>query len=133
MTKRKQARADESNRPSSQTYRRASRRFQVGWDVVIRRIDRNGKVYNETGNLHNLSSTGSYINFAGLAKVGDKLEVYIKLPTKRRRWIKYTCEIIRLQKNDSGVGVGINFDKMRPGFVKSRLERNKGRALGCKS
>ena len=130
MTKRKQGRADESNRRSSQTDRRASRRFQVGWDVVIRRVGRNGMVYNETGNLHNLSSSGSYINLAGLAKVGDKLEVYIKLPTKRKHWIKYSCEIIRLQKND---GVGINFDKMRPEFVKSRLKRSKGHAFGCKS
>jgi hypothetical protein len=86
--------------------------------MMIQRVDRNGRIYNETGILNNLSSSGSHVNLAGLAKIGDKLEVCIKLPTKRKRWMRYSCEIVRLQKDESGVGVGIKFDKMRPEFFK---------------
>ncbi len=124
MIKRKQAPVDESNWHSSQADRRVSQRFQVGWDITIRRVDRNGKVYNEIGDLTNLSSSGSYINLARLARVGDKVEVRIKIPMKRKRWMRYSGEIVRLQRNDSGVGIGIKFDKLRPEFVKSGLVQN---------
>jgi len=124
MTRRKLSQVDKSNWHSSQTDRRASRRFQMGWDITIRRVDRNGKVYNEIGDLNNLSSSGSYINLARLANVGDRLEVCIKIPMKRKRWIRYSGKIVRLQRNDSGVGVAVKFDKLRPEFVKSGLVQN---------
>ncbi|MGA9770931.1 MAG: PilZ domain-containing protein [Blastocatellia bacterium] len=116
MTKRKQAAIGESNWHSGQADRRVSQRFQIGWDISIQRTDHNGEVHNETGILDNLSSSGSHLNLAGLGKVGDKLEVCIKLPTNKKRWMRYSCEIVRLQSNDSGVGIGIKFDKMRPEF-----------------
>lgn len=124
MLKRKQTPVGKSNRRSSQADRRASRRFQFGWDITIRRVDRGGKVYNETGDLNNLSSSGGYINLARLAKVGDKLEVCIKIPMRRKRWMKYSGEIVRLQRNDLGVAVAVKFDNLRPEFVKSGLVQN---------
>ena len=117
MTKRKQITVDKSNWHSNQSDRRASRRFQVAWDITIRRVGQNGKVYNETGDLNDLSSSGSYINLARLAKVGDKLELCIKIPMKQKRWMRYSGKIVRLQRNDSGVGIGVKFDKLRPEFV----------------
>lgn len=124
MTKRKQITVDKSNWRSNQADRRASRRFQVAWDITIRRVGQNGKVYNETGDLNNLSSSGSYINLARLAKVGDRLELCIKIPMKHKRWMRYSGKIVRLQRNDSGVGIGVKFDKLRPEFVKSELAQN---------
>lgn len=124
MIKRKTAQVDESSWHSSQADRRSSRRFQFGWDITIRSVDGDGKVINEIGDLNNLSSSGSYINLTRLMKIGDKLEVCIKLPLKRQRWIRYSAEIVRLQRNDSGVGIGIKFDKLRPEFVESRLLQN---------
>ena len=124
MFKRKQTPVGKSNWRSGQADRRASRRFQFGWDITIRRIDPDGKVYNETGDLNNLSSSGGYVNLARLAKVGDKLEVCIKIPMKRKRWMKYSGEIVRLKRNDSGVTVAVKFDSLRPEFVKSGLMQN---------
>jgi PilZ domain len=121
MTKRKTAQVDELSWHSNQADRRASRRFQVGWDVTIRRIDGDGKVINEIGNLYNLSSSGSYISLTRGVKVGDKLEVCIKIPVNRECWIRYSAEVVRLQRNNSGVGIGIKFDKSRPEFVESGL------------
>ena len=124
MIKRKQAPVDESNWHFSQADRRVSRRFQIGWDITIRRVSQNGKGDNEIGDLNDLSSSGSYINLARLARVGDKVEVCIRIPMKRKHWMRYSGEIIRLQGDDSGVGIGIKFDKLRPEFVKSGLVRN---------
>jgi PilZ domain-containing protein len=121
MIKRKQMSVDKPNWHSSQADRRASRRFPVGWDITIRRVGRNGKVYNEIGDLNNLSSSGIHVNLARLAKIGDKLEVYIKIPMKKKHWMKYSGEIVRLQSNDSGVGIGIKFDKLRPEFTTNGL------------
>jgi hypothetical protein len=124
MVNRRQITVGKSNWQSNQADRRSSRRFPVAWDISIRRIGRNGKIYNETGNLNNLSSSGSHINLASLAKVGDKLELCIKIPMKRKRWMRYSGKIVRLQRNDSGVGIGVKFDKLRPEFVKSGLMPN---------
>lgn len=124
MIKRKQTPVDKSKWHSSQVDRRASRRFPVGWDITIRRVGRNGKIYNEIGDLTNLSSSGSYIKLARLARVGDKLEVCINIPMKRKHWMVYSGEIVRLQSSDSGVGVAVKFDKLRPEFVKSGLVQN---------
>lgn len=124
MTKRRQVTVDKSDWHSNQADRRASRRFQVSWDITIRRVGRNGKVYNEIGDLNNLSSSGSCITLARLAKVGDELELCIKIPLKRKRWMRYSGKVVRLQRNDSGIGVGVKFDKLRPEFVKSGLAQN---------
>jgi hypothetical protein len=123
MIKRKTAQVGELSWPFSQVDRRSSRRFPIGWDVTIRRVDGDGKVFNEIGDLNNLSSSGSYINLTGLVDIGDKVEVCIKIPMKRNSWMKYSGEIVRLQMNDSGVGIGIKFDKLRPEFVESGLRQ----------
>ena len=120
MTKRRQVTVDKAN----QADRRASRRFQIAWEITIRRVGRNEKVCNEICDLNNLSSSGSYINLANLAKVGDELELCIKIPMKRKLWIRYFGKVVRLQRNDSGIGVGVKFDKLRPEFVKSGLAQN---------
>lgn len=124
MIKRKQASVDKSNWHSGQADRRVSRRFPVGWDIAIRRVDRNGKVYNEIGDLNNLSSSGIHLNLARLAKIGDRLEVCVKIPLEKKHWMKYSGEIVRLQRNDSGVEIGIKFDKLRPEFIKNELVPN---------
>jgi hypothetical protein len=124
MIKRKTAQFGETGWHSSQADRRVSRRFQVGWDVTIRSVDGDDNVFNETGNLNNLSSSGCYVNLTRPVSVGDKLEICIKIPMKKMHWIRYYGEVIHLQRKGSGVAVGIRFDKLRPEFFEIGLLQN---------
>lgn len=124
MIERKQASVEGLNWHFGQADRRSSQRFQVGWGVVIRIVGHDGDIYNEIGELDDLSSSGGCINLTNLAKIGDKIEVNIAIPMKRTHWIRYYGEVVRLQDTDSVGRIGVKFDSLRPEFIKSGLIRN---------
>jgi PilZ domain-containing protein len=97
--------------------RRISQRFNFGWDAVIRRSDITGIIYNDAGKLRDLSSAGALVDLAKRLKVGDEIEIYIKLPLKREVWVKYAARVVRLNERASGSGAAIRFEKLRPEFI----------------
>ena len=109
------------NQQLGATDRRRSRRFRFRWEITIRRIDSTGKIYSNAGELKNLSSGGSYMILAQSLNIGDKIEICIRLPLQRENWMRYSGEVIRLQKRGSKARVGIEFDKSRPEFLKTRI------------
>ena len=97
--------------------RRGVRRFKVEWDVAVRGTDSAGAAFDESGALNNLSSNGVFLYLARQVEVGDMLEVRIRVPFKKENWMKYSAEVVRVEKASSGFGIAMKFDTARPIFV----------------
>ncbi len=97
--------------------RRKGRRFAVGWPTRLTGIDEAGTPFEHEVCLTNLSSGGAYLVFGRAVPVGARLEVAIKVPFKRERWMRYSGEVIRVDQSSSDIGVALRFDGFRPSFV----------------
>jgi hypothetical protein len=100
--------------------RRAARRFEVSWDVAIEGAVSSGKRFNLAGKLKNLSSRGAFFLLAKRLKLGAGLDVEIHVPMKEKSWMKYSAKVVRVQKEESGFGVAVNFATTRPIFIERR-------------
>jgi hypothetical protein len=107
------------DRPLRATDRRISQRFSFGWDAVIRRSDKSGRICNDAGKLRNLSSGGAYVVLAHRLNVGDKIEICIKLPLKGENWVKYAGRVVRLKERDAELGAAVRFERFRPEFIRA--------------
>ena len=97
--------------------RRTGRRFAVGWPTRLTGIDEAGTPFEHEVSLANLSSGGAYFVFRKQVAVGARLEVAIKVPFKRERWMRYSGEVIRVDQSSNDIGVALRFDGFRPSFV----------------
>ncbi|HVF88548.1 MAG TPA: PilZ domain-containing protein [Blastocatellia bacterium] len=113
MSKRLNSGTDDATRQE----RRKARRFDATWEVSVRGTDRTGSIFNETGSLENLSSTGAFFFLTRRFEVGEKIDILIKIPFKRENWMKYSAEIVRVVAADPKTGVGVRFDTPKPAFV----------------
>lgn|GEM_PF-1439679 len=95
--------------------RRRAKRFQVDWQirVAINRIG--GKTSVETGALCNISSNGALLSLATPLTRGTKLDVYIKLPLRGKKWMKYPASVVRVEPDNAAIAA-IKFDSARPNF-----------------
>jgi hypothetical protein len=97
--------------------RRLARRYSFNWMVRIKVLDRSARGLVETGELKNLSSTGTAASVSRAVPVGARVEVFIRLPFQPDKWIKYCGEVLRAQAADSQTEVAIRFDSARPVFM----------------
>ncbi len=97
--------------------RRRGQRFEVEWNVTVKGIDGTGAAFDEEGALENLSSGGAFLYLTRRVNVGDRLSVWIKVPFKKENWMKYSAEVIRVEKAPSNFGVAMKFDTARPKFA----------------
>jgi hypothetical protein len=48
-----------------------------------------------------------------------KLDVYIKLPLKGKKWMKYSARIIRIEEGAANFLAAVKFERARPEFATS--------------
>jgi hypothetical protein len=94
--------------------RRRARRFTVDWNVVVRQKDERGSNVDEPGTLRNLSSRGASLSLKEILRVGTKMELWIRMPSERERWIAYPAEIVRIDVGRYEVGTATKFLTVRP-------------------
>lgn len=51
--------------------------------------------------------------------VGMKLDVYIRLPFKGKKWMKYSAHMIRIEEGDAHFLGAVKFEGARPEFAAS--------------
>jgi hypothetical protein len=94
--------------------RRRARRFKVDWGVKVRGHDKQGDRFSETGSLADLSSRGALLRLTKRLRVGTKLEVLIRLPSPRKRWMAYPGEVVRCEDRIPRAGIAVRFTRIRP-------------------
>ena len=97
--------------------RRNARRFDVGWDVAVKGKDQSGKGFDEGATLENLSSAGAFLYLTRNVKLGENLELLIRVPFKKNNWMRYRAEVVRLEPNNSRSGIGLRFATPAPVFI----------------
>ena len=96
--------------------RRSAKRFQVAWEVVVSGADATGRDFQESGALENLSSKGALFLIPRSVQPGAQLELQIKVPLIKENWMKYSGQVVRVQKESDGFDVAMSFDTARPLF-----------------
>ena len=105
--------------------RRQARRFPVGWAAKIKGLDAAGSGFEESSLVKDLSSTGAFVYINRQVRVGSELDVLIRVPVGRERWLKYPGRVIRVEESktpaDAGakprLGVAIHFSTFKPSFL----------------
>ena len=95
--------------------RRGGRRFYVSWEVAVSGSDAAGRNFAEAAILQNLSSRGAFLHLPRHFNPGEKIELQIKTPLKQNNWMKYSAEVVRVERGNAGVAV--RFDTAVPIFV----------------
>jgi hypothetical protein len=96
--------------------RRRAKRFQVDWQIRVAITRTGGSTAVETGALRNISSNGALLFLATPLTAGAELDVYIKLPLRGKKWMKYPARVVRVEPGDAAVTAAIKFDSARPDF-----------------
>jgi len=99
-----------------QQERRAAKRFQVSWPVVIKGAKAAERSIQESGKLENLSSRGALFLIGARVNTGLRLELRIKVPLKGQNWMKYSGKVVRVEKRADRFAVAMLFDNVRPLF-----------------
>ena len=97
--------------------RRTSKRFKVDWDVRVCGADAAGTTFEEAGFLDNLSSNGALVSLRKGIDIGTRLDVLIQVPLKKKNFMKYSAEIVRLEQTGEKYLLGVKFSTIRPVFV----------------
>ncbi|MFY9608247.1 MAG: PilZ domain-containing protein [Blastocatellia bacterium] len=97
--------------------RRSGKRFRVNWPVRVEGIDDGGASFTENGVLENISSEGALLLVERFLPPGARLDVYISLPTKERKWMRYSASVVRVQSEASLFGAAVRFDAPKPEFA----------------
>jgi len=92
--------------------RRRAKRFQVDWQVRVECDDSNGGSFIDSGMLRNISSSGALLSLTNALPAGTRLDVYINLPLRGKKWMKYPARVVRIELGAAAV----RFDSARPDF-----------------
>ena len=95
--------------------RRKGRRFVVNWPIRVAGGD-DEQIINGEGRLLNISPGGALFDLAEPVHPGMRLEVYIKLPSKKENWMKYTAEVLRVEDGPTP-RAAVKFEGARPNFM----------------
>ena len=95
--------------------RREGRRFQVDWAIKVEQSE--GNVFSEEGVLRNISSGGALVFLSKPLTVGTRLDVHIKLPFKKNKWMKYSASVIRVKKEKTRFAAALKFEGAKPVFA----------------
>lgn len=97
--------------------RRKGKRFVVDWPVRVEGTNGGGNSFGQEGVLHNISSGGAMLYLTYPVAVGVKLDVYIRLPFKGKKWMKYSAHITRIEGASDDFLVAVKFEGARPEFA----------------
>jgi len=117
--KRKSSKRDKNLVIAAQTERRCAQRFRVNWEVTARGIDGKGRIFDESGCVQNLSSTGALIILPRSPGSDDRLCVQITIPVKTRGRIVYAARVARIEEMGHQAAVAMVFEAKRPSFMES--------------
>lgn len=96
--------------------RRGNKRFQVDWQIRVEGNDGSEGSFVESGVLRNLSSSGALLSLPEPLATGTQLDVYIELPLKGKKWMKYPARVVRIELGAAAVAAAVRFDSARPDF-----------------
>jgi len=96
--------------------RRAAKRFQVDWQILVESDGAGGERISKGGTLFNISSSGALLSLTSPLSTGANLDVYVKLPLTGPKWMKYPAEVIRVEVGDKAVAAAVRFQAVKPVF-----------------
>ena len=96
--------------------RRRAKRFQVDWQIRVECDHETEGSLVESGVLRNISSSGALLSLTNALPAGTQLDVYIKLPLKGKKWMKYPARVVRIELGAAAVTAAVRFDSARPDF-----------------
>ena len=94
--------------------RRVAQRYKLDWAVRILAKDRAEP--EPLATLRNLSSTGALVYLDNELRVGDRVDILVKLPFQNEIWMSYSATVVRVTKEIAGVSSALKFDTSRPDF-----------------
>ncbi|HSB10036.1 MAG TPA: PilZ domain-containing protein [Blastocatellia bacterium] len=95
--------------------RRSAKRFQVDWQVRVEGCVDGGESFVESGVLRNISSNGALVSLPRRLCEGATIDVFIKLPVQKEKWMKYPARVVRVERGVAAVAA-VGFDTTRPDF-----------------
>lgn len=96
--------------------RRRAKRFQVDWQIRVEGSYGSEGGFVESGVLRNISSSGALLSLTNPLPTGTQLDVYINLPVKGKKWMKYPARVVRIELGAAAVTAAVRFDSARPDF-----------------
>ena len=99
------------------TERRKGKRFTVDWPVRVESKQGGGGSFKQAGVLQNISSGGAMLCLANPIAEGSKLDVFIMLPFKGKKWMKYSAHVVRIEESGPEFGAAVKFEGARPDFA----------------
>lgn len=99
------------------TERRRGRRFIVDWPVRVEGMNGDERSFKQVGVLQNISSSGASFYLTDPVPAGTKIDVYIRLPFKGKKWMKYSAHIIRIENGSPDYVAAVKFEGARPEFA----------------
>jgi hypothetical protein len=78
----------------------------------------------ETGKAENISSGGALLRTAKPLPSGARLDVYIQLPMKKRQWMKYQAQVVRIENVGPAFCAAVKFDTAKPQFAEGQSDRS---------
>ena len=97
--------------------RRLAQRFRVQWEVTVRGIDAEARIFDEAGHLENLSSSGALLVLPRCPSPDARLSVRVTLPFKKRSSIGYSARVARVEETKAQILIALIFDTQRPSFM----------------
>ncbi|MEK6300716.1 MAG: PilZ domain-containing protein [Acidobacteriota bacterium] len=97
--------------------RRRGRRFHVDWPVRVESVADGGATFTETGVVGNISSSGALLLIDRPLAMGAKLDIYISLPLKGNKLMKYSASVVRVESEARLFAAAIKFDAPKPEFT----------------
>src|SRR5215467_89191 len=97
--------------------RRWAKRFPVSWPIKVRGVDTAGLNFEESGELHDLSSRGALILVNRKLEVGSQAEVLIKVPLRAETWMNHMATVTRVENSPGKRALAIKFSTSRPRFL----------------
>jgi hypothetical protein len=78
-----------------------------------------GNSFEQAGSLQNISSSGAMLYLTNPIPAGARLDVYIRLPFKGKKWMKYSAHVIRIENGGPDFLAAVKFEGARPEFATS--------------
>jgi c-di-GMP-binding flagellar brake protein YcgR len=100
--------------------RRRGKRFHVDWPVTVEGAGDGGATFTETGVLENISSGGALVLVKRPLATGARLDLYISLPLKGDKLMKYSASVVRVHSEASLYSAAVEFDTPKPEFATIR-------------
>ncbi|MFY9553215.1 MAG: PilZ domain-containing protein [Blastocatellia bacterium] len=96
--------------------RRRAKRFRVDWPIRVEGADDGAASFIVPGVLRNISSVGALLSLRKPLSAGTKIDVYIKLPLRGKRWMKYPASVVRVEADIASAVTAVRFNSARPDF-----------------